>query len=611
MSLAPLLLRDPPHKDESLTEYLRRLLGINGYSGSFDFVRNLLQKNPVTINDLTKLTLVSAKQLNCLPEPWPSWIKREGNTASPEKESWLNRTRMRWCPACLAESHYMRSAWSLSVFVACPAHNSMLRESCDACGKVSTWRSGSYIQCMCGRRFSEMTMERAPETHTTLMQWCSGNGSRQLASSEQRASRRLVQPFARLSQTQLLRLLHALAPHISALHTHPHGRTPGLQNLATAADYLGQCAQLMLHWPDSFRTMMTKYDERTTTETSIRRKYSGLYRLLYKTLAGNEFDFMKREFEAHLDGHWYGAIDGRHRAFSKREWHTVLSASEIRRELGCSSNMIWRLISTGRLHAHILRSPIGRRFAVADANSVSQTRAALRDVIDLHATSELLGISRRRIRILLNAGLIGEAPNYHRSKWSISVHEVRRLLDLPACNRAGHSPEETLLLRHVLRHMCRDNAVFLRVIESLLSGAVRSFGKAAGVRGIGAYLVHKDDVRLVICDAKRLPPSTMSAQVVAQVLSIKEEVAYHLIRSGLLPHDVYRVNGRAIDLVTKDDVVKFRSTYISLVDIAKRWNISPKAALRRLSERGVDAITGPSVDRSRQYFYRVADVSAT
>ncbi|RQZ15562.1 hypothetical protein DIE15_15315 [Burkholderia sp. Bp9031] len=611
MSRTPLLLRDPPHKDENLTEYLRRLLGINGYPGSFDFVKDILQKNPVTIEDLTDLTFISTKQLNCLPEPWPSWIKREGNTASPEKESWLNRIRMRWCPACLAEDHYMRSAWSLSIFVACPTHNTMLRESCDACGKVLTWRSGSHMQCTCGRRFTEMTMERAPETHTTLMQWYSGNGSRQLVSSEQRASRRLVTPFARLSQTQLLRLLHALAPHISARPTHRHGRTPGLQNLSTAANYVDQCAQLLLHWPYSFQTMMAKYDERTTTETSIRRKYSALYRLLYKTLAGNEFDFMRREFEAYLDGHWYGAIDGRHRAFSKRKWHTVLSAADIRRELGCSRGVIWRLISTGGLNARILRSPMGRRFAVADANSVAQTRAALRDVIDLHAASELLGISRRRIRILLSAGLIGEAPNYHRSKWSISVHEVRRLLDLPTCDRADHSPEETLLLRHVLRHMCRDNAVFVSVIESLLSGAVRTFGKASGVRGIGAYLVHKDDVRSVICDAKRLPPSTMSAQVVAQVLSIKEEVAYHLIRSGLLPHDVYRVNGRTIDLVTKDDVVKFRSTYVSLVDIAKRWNVSPKAALRRLSERGVDAITGPSVDRSRQYFYRVADVSAT
>ena len=130
-----------------------------------------------------------------------------------------------------------------------------------------------------------------------------------------------------------------------------------------------------------------------------------------------------------------------------------------------------------------------------------------------------------------------------------------------------------------------------------------------GLRGISAFLVPQEDADRVIAETSRLPVEGMTAQAAAKTLSVKEEVIYHMMRKGLLRHRTHGVNGRAISLVTSENLQIFYSTYVALADVARRWQMSPRAALKRLRVSGFQPVTGPSVDGSRQYFCRRVDIN--
>ncbi|WP_235364037.1 hypothetical protein [Burkholderia sp. ABCPW 111] len=188
--------------------------------------------------------------------------------------------------------------------------------------------------------------------------------------------------------------------------------------------------------------------------------------------------------------------------------------------------------------------------------------------------------------------------------------EIDRLSNLPIDEEYILNEEETWTMEHVLRHLCRANDTFLVVMRAVLSGKLRCVGRAVGMRGIGAFLVDKTEVRWVIANAGQLPTEGLTAQAVARRLAIKEEVAYHLIRSGILRSFKYRLNGRTLQLVSEANLHEFEDRYVSLVSIATRHATSTKTALSWLSKSGAHPVTGPSVDGSRQYFFLRSDISA-
>lgn len=605
-----LLIRDRPYHDEPMAEYLRRISDLNGYPHGLGFMRDASGFDWPTTKDIARLVRLDAERLEGLPEPWPSWMTRgasEKSRDSVESRVRLNRTRVRWCPACLVEAPYMRAAWSLKLVVACPRHRRMLRESCDSCGKVYSWTAAPFTRCACGRGLGEMHTETASDAVASLVSLCSPleDGTRAIFDEHMPAD-----PLSRLTPSSTLRLLHTLATLIPGYAKSSPGVFPKLHELSHAVRYVEKCATILRPWPSGFRALLQQYVDTVPTETSIRRRFGPLYRVLYKNLAGPEFDFMRREFEHHLGGHWYGAIDGRHRAFQQRK-HPAMSGKEMRVQIKCSRETLRRLIETGVLKGHVLHSPTGRRFVVADQTAVQRARKMLSNLLTLRAASRQLGVSQKRMRILMGVGLIASERQRRKGvgRWFIPQREVSRLLGLPVVRRDDLDADASWTLAHVLRHRCRDHATFVGFMRALLEGEIKSVGRASGMRGISAFLVTKADVELAVAGALHLPEDGMTAQTVALRLSVKEEVAYQLIRSGLLESYDHLLNGRAIRLVPETGLQQFQRDYTPLVEFARHQRTSPSAACRWLIRHGFQPVTGPSVDGARQYFYRSADIA--
>jgi hypothetical protein len=100
------------------------------------------------------------------------------------------------------------------------------------------------------------------------------------------------------------------------------------------------------------------------------------------------------------------------------------------------------------------------------------------------------------------------------------------------------------------------------------------------------------------------PCSTLSIQDVAERIGVKQEVAYALVRSGLLPtvgmDAGTKRDGRG---VTPSALETFGQRYAFARDLAKQLGRSPKAIVEKLRLLGLRPVCGPLIDGCRQILY--------
>ena len=89
----------------------------------------------------------------------------------------------------------------------------------------------------------------------------------------------------------------------------------------------------------------------------------------------------------------------------------------------------------------------------------------------------------------------------------------------------------------------------------------------------------------------------LSIDEAAKLLVVKQQVAYHLEKVGLLQSVQTKQAGKQI---TKEALATFNNNYVALSVLAKKQQTSPFALFKSLK---IKPVTGPQIDGSRQYFY--------
>jgi hypothetical protein len=126
-----LILTYAPRDDESGMGYFRRLSADNAL---FSW-RNLAHTAGVERSRRALLTRTDDVARNLGLEPaWAESARQKEDLC----RNWgrLHRAQSdAVCPACLAESPYLRHQWEHTYVTACPQHRTQLVDQCDACGK--------------------------------------------------------------------------------------------------------------------------------------------------------------------------------------------------------------------------------------------------------------------------------------------------------------------------------------------------------------------------------------------------------------------------------------------------------------------------------------------
>lgn len=163
-----------------------------------------------------------------------------------------------------------------------------------------------------------------------------------------------------------------------------------------------------------------------------------------------------------------------------------------------------------------------------------------------------------------------------------------------------------MALHHVLRYWKLSEVEFIDLTKALLAQKLDVVNQPCDDSiPLGLVELSCEDLRRWRLGRRVNKSSSVSIDEAATVLGIKQQVAYQLVYQGLLPSS--QMLNRAEVRVRSVDLQDFQRTYVSLAELARSRKTSPKALLGKLS---CEPVTGPTVDGTRQYFYRIADLMA-
>lgn len=166
-----------------------------------------------------------------------------------------------------------------------------------------------------------------------------------------------------------------------------------------------------------------------------------------------------------------------------------------------------------------------------------------------------------------------------------------------------------ICVRQVLKYWQLNKGELPALLRAMEEKCLHPLGRISGLAGIAGLTLSAEEVRRWLESHRSESQQWFSIDSAAKQLGIKQQVAYQLVKCGLLKasstefcdghHPPVQVN--------RESLASFRESYVALAEIARAHRTSPKNMLGLLNELPV---TGPSVDGSRQYFFRRDDVVA-
>ena len=272
-----------------------------------------------------------------------------------------------------------------------------------------------------------------------------------------------------------------------------------------------------------------------------------------------------------------------------------------------------KLIRAGRLAGRVAAA--GKRcFTSINPDAVEAYRSLRTASLTAVEVRRELGLSRRRFRELCQAGILPVLEGRNETEqavWRIDRNRLdvlNRQLDNTASASPTKATENVISLATACRTRLIDGELAL-TLNAILDGRLPVIGRLTGLSLIPSLVVDADR-HLQLRDEWRAEHSrTLSVMEVAEAMAVKQEVAYHLVRQGLL-HTTTAETRRRNQRVAMQQLQEFKAEYVWLRDLAQGAHTSPKHLRALLDQEGIRPISGPDVDGCRQTLFRRACLQA-
>lgn len=582
MNSRQFLVRPLPQPIELLDGYVLRLLRANGfsdrravfqYSDSYRFLMEHLSADwdqHVTMFDKSKHSL--------------------------EKLSGLAQQRVftphiRWCWRCLEESQHWRGEWILRTSVICVHHKCRLEDRCVNCVSTAVVSAHPEKCHCCGTARRSASTQKIAENllrfQRFLYNW------RETAPEQKR--------LFGLDFYQAAKLIFYLGQF--DLGVVPAKMRFRVEDRTVENDYLilKRAVKAISNWPRGFTQLVRSIQPESTTN-SLKKDFRSFYFVLYRSLKEPCYQFVRDVFEKYINSCWAGVISARNTSFSKsaRQSHPRQTLAVVAKAAGIENATVSHLAKANLVPHNVVNFPTGRRSLSVDKNVLSSLESSQKDRLTLNEAALLLKIPRRRLRILLDNGVVKArlSPVIHQTaSWHISKLEISLLLITPT----QRSTSKSVSLNHILRYSRLTDHEFVGLVNSLIDGVLGSVGIDRRI-SLGEVVLEKQGFQTWLHKFRSINTGTVSIDEAARKLGIKQQVAYELVRSGLLETVSCKADSRRVAL---EALNKFQSEYVALAELARVNKCSPRAMKRFLS---CCPVTGPEVDNNRQYFYRRSDL---
>lgn len=596
--MKPLPLRPLPVPSEPLTDFLGRLANANGRTASE--LWNVLDKGELSHEQLLSCAL-NGHSLPRFSGPADPRVNIAVELFGLHAADFTHMRR-RWCPICIENAAWLRPIWRLKVATVCDIHRVHLLQACPRCRRPANVQAILHGICECGVRFTQ-TVVPAARRQLQL--------ARALAASlTHDAVLKLGEIKVTLSAPQLVRMICYTGRLIEGPSLSRPGQVRELEELSVASSLFDGAATLLAAWPSAFWRCLERYVDASREDGSVRRVFGSLYYVLYQDLRDPAFQFWRDAFELFLLEHWRGELCGRHRLFQEEtiNAHRHQGLTRIARTSGVSEKTLRRMVHQDRIPAHRFTRAPKRKLITIDKAVLAHIIPEAADYLDLRSTARFFGLKRTRLRELVAHGVIlaDTKPDWGRGNhWHFRRSEVDKFLGEFRQAALAKLPEvATITLKHVLQYWRVTAAELGSLLRELKHGDINFALPREG--RLCDITFSENDIRHWLARYRKNTIDWVSVAVAAELLGLKEQVAYELVAKNFLVADVISKRGQTFRRISLPSLHHFQKTYVSLAELAHGTKTSSYALLKQLAAQPV---TGPKVDGGRQYFYRRSDLS--
>jgi hypothetical protein len=516
--------------------------------------------------------------------------------------AWVRRNA-RYCPQCLKDSPKWRVGWELLFADSCPIHGVWLIDICSGCRKPITWRRARLLRCDCGRPLVEQTPAASPTAVVRLSKVLTDKLTG-------KTTGHALGPIEGLDVGQLQRLIRFLGGYADPEHGPLPQKVSNIDRISVSWRLVSLAAELLAHWPNSLHTVLDRLQRTHAADGGGRLggRFGWFYSALYRGFPEREFAPLRDAFENYLAEHWRGALGQRNRRLPAAilERAAWIPANHACRQLGVSRRRLKQLISEDKITGETRIGVTGRTVIVVRREDVARQLQQLDQEVDLIAAAGILGLTKRRMQTLM-ARLFPEA---YRSAgvgtpWAVPRTRLDTLTGiadrLPHVSAIG---DGLIAFGHILRFWAWTDAAVAGALSAVMSKTLMPVGVLSNVSSVPALLFREADLRDWHASTQLPASGMLTVPQVADRIGIKQEVAYSLVRSGLLisrPIDHGMKRGAAG--VSPAALEAFGNRYRFARDLATSVGCSPRALIGRLGLLGVEPVSGPGVDGCRQVIY--------
>lgn len=579
--------------------------------GPHGYLLRLAQQNNLLVSDLDLLGIVfsieSLARSALLPDQqidptlwdWISFLDTHRKTLG---RAW-NVRFSRFCPLCLQDDPHWRAEWELYFYDVCHRHHAWMVDSCSSCGATLSWKRSDLLRCPCGADLRAEESRSAPDEV--------GNLAAALSSKLVRTSSNpLPGPLEGLDLDQTQRLIRFLGVHLNPAGPQKTVKLRNAGSLKESWSVTSFAGAVLARWPDAFHECFS------TMQNSTPGRRAGLstvlqraYYYIYRGLRDPAFDPVRYCFEVWVMDHWRGALALRNRRLTKHLLDNVqwISAKVAAARLGIQQRQIRQLVEDGTLQGDESTSATGRRFLMVRKEQVESLTSSDITEINLSAAITLLGISKIRMRELVRLLF----PSAYRPlsahgfpPWRIYRKDVDRLLEIGHLLPSVSIPEESQVsLAHVFKYWTWSDHEIIDLIEAVRDGVIELQAMVDGAVGIGRWVFDRQSLKL--WRQGRSPESSnwISVPKVAQMLGVKQEVAYWLVRNEFIKAERLRPQTGIGAQVSRAELARFNNSYVFATEIAEAIGTSSRKVVRVFEDIGITPASGRGIEKCGKVFF--------
>jgi hypothetical protein len=317
---------------------------------------------------------------------------------------------------------------------------------------------------------------------------------------------------------------------------------------------------------------------------------------------------LRDAFEAYLHEHWWGLVCRRNKRMQSAtvEKHPRITLPQMAAAVGVPESVVRHLVQAELIPATSTPLPSGRHSRSIHSDELHRIKVATDGALSLGQASRALELPEGRLRDLIAEGvvspLISRQMNRGAAAWLIAKGEIERLHVHPGFAVAA---SDAVPLRDALKYWRLREHEGVALVRAVICGQLPVLASDQDRMPLGLAMLSGAQTKRWLATRRIESGEGLSVDQAAKELGLKQQVAYDLVRAGLLTTTDAGVLGRR---VAARDIEAFRAAYVSLAELARKANCSPRVLLARV---GVAPVCGPAIDGARQYFFRRAELLST